>query len=292
LRGKSTAAARAAGDALVSRGYHAQVARAGTELNLFWHGAMREPVRVGDDGALRLAGSGKSVKPSALVAMMRERPEDVSPGVLLRPMVQDRLFPTAAYVGGPSEIAYWAQVNAVYPLFDAVPPAVAPRAGATLLEPKVARILDRFGIAWPALAGDVEAVVGEALTALLPDDFPALFERERDVLRKSFGRLEERVTAFDPSLKGAVTTAAGRMEHEATGLEKKLMQVWKRRQDESVQQIRRAAGLLFPGGKLQERAHAPLAYMARYGPGLAAHLARSLGKPGSHVLVPLGGKDP
>lgn len=292
LMGRSSAAALETGRALERRGYHAQISRAGNELNLFWHEAAREAVRVGGDGSLRLAGSGRSLGAGELVAAMRERPGDVSPGVLLRPLMQDYLFPTAAYVGGPSEVAYWAQVNALYPLFDAAPPAVAPRAGATLLEPRIAKSLERFGIAWPALAGDAEAVIGETLRALLPDDFPETFAREREIQRKSFERLETKVAGFDPSLKAAVSTAAGKVEHEGTGLEKKLMQVWKRRQDESVQQIRRAAAQLFPQGRLQERVHSPLGYMARYGPDLTARLERSLGTPGSHVLVPLGGKDP
>ncbi len=290
LVGRSSGAARSAGEALTARGYHAQISRTGDELNLFWHETVREAVRVGDDGALRLASSGRRVAPLDMIGMMRDRPEDVSPGVLLRPVMQDHLFPTAAYVGGPAEIAYWAQVNAVYPLFDAVPPAVVPRAGATLLEPKVAKVLERFAIPWPSLAGNVETVIGQSLRALLPDDYPELFAREREVLKRSFERLDEKVSAFDPSLKSAVSTAAGKTEHEALGLERKLMQVWKRRQEDSVQQIRKAAGLLFPKGELQERVHSPLGYAARYGPEFLATLSRSLRTPGSHVLVPLGGK--
>jgi hypothetical protein len=69
------------------------------------------------------------------------------------------------------------------------------------------------------------------------------------------------------------------------------MQVWKRRQEESVSQIRRAAGHLFPHGGLQERTASALGYLARYGPGLLARLGDALGTPGAHVLVPLGGPE-
>ncbi len=291
LMGGSSRAARERGEELTRRGYHAQIARAGNELNLFWHEEVREAVRVAEDGTLRLGARGKSMKPEALIAALRARPENASPGVLLRPMMQDYLLPTAAYVGGPSEVAYWAQVYALYPLFDMPAPAVAPRAGATLLEPKAAKTLARFGLEWTALAGDVEAVIGEAIRSLLSDDFPKTFERERETWQKSFERLEEKVVKFDPSLKAAVTTAARKVEHEGLGLERKLMQVWKRRQEESVQQIRRARAHLFPEGKLQERVYSPVGYAARFGPELMAQLAAGLGGPGSHVLIALGGSD-
>jgi len=288
LAGKSSVAARERGEALVARGYHAQILRAGNELNLFLHRERREPIRVGEDGLFHLAG-GQTMRPAELLAAIRERPEDASAGVLLRPMMQDHLLPTAAYVGGPAEVAYWAQVYALYPLFEMTPPAIAPRAGATILEHKAAKTLQRFGIEWQTMAGDVEVVIADALRAFLPDDFPGAFARERDGWRESFGRLEEKVASFDPSLKMAVATAAGRLQHESEHLEKKLMSVWKRRHEESVLQIRRARGQLFPQGHLQERIYGPVGFTARYGPSFAPRLAEALGGPGEHALVSLGG---
>lgn len=289
LGGGSSAAAKERGEALEKAGYHAQIGRAGNELNLFWHAREREAIRVTDSGAFRLMASGQEVTASKLLAMIRNRPADVSPGVLLRPLMQDFLLPTAVYVGGPAEVAYWAQVYALYPLFDQDPPAVAPRAGATLLEPKVARTLDRFGLEWNALAGDAESAVNAGLKALLPEDFERVFQRERGELESALRRLKESVAAFDPSLEAAITTTGNRVEREIEALEKKLMHVWKRRQEESVQQIRRAHGHLFPHGALQERQAAFFGYYARYGPPLIERLRGSLGKPGSHTLVTLGG---
>lgn len=288
LGGGSSLAAKERGEDLEKAGYHAQIGRAGNELNLFWHGREREAVRVTEAGAFRLASSGQELSGSKLLALIRNRPADVSPGVLLRPLVQDHLLPTAAYVGGPAEVAYWAQVYALYPLFDLAPPAVAPRAGATLLEAKVSRVLDRFGLDWKSLAGDPEQAVQAGLRALLPEDFGQLFERERGELEAVLGRLKAAVAAFDPSLESAIVTAGHRVEREIEGLERKLMHVWKRRQEESVHQIRRAHGHLFPRGHLQERTVSLLGYAARYGPPLLERLRQSLGAPGSHTLISLG----
>jgi bacillithiol biosynthesis cysteine-adding enzyme BshC len=289
LGGRSAAVARDRGEALVRRGYHAQIARAGNELNLFWHGdAEREAVRVDEDGAFRAAGGQRWTR-QELIAAGRARPEDLSPGVLLRPLVEDYLLPTAAYVGGPSEVAYWAQVFALYPLFEMAPPAIAPRAGATLLEPKVARTLNKFHLSWEALSGDVEVVIREALRAILPEQFRGVFEEERKKWSDGFRRIEEQVLAFDPSLKPAVIAAHGRVEREIETLEKKLLHVWKRRQEESVQQIRRARSHLFPHGELQERVACYAGFASRHGAWLTERLTDALQDPGAHELVSLGG---
>ncbi|HET9941499.1 MAG TPA: bacillithiol biosynthesis cysteine-adding enzyme BshC [Candidatus Eisenbacteria bacterium] len=289
LGGRSAAVARDRGEALVRRGYHAQIARAGNELNLFWHGgAEREAVRVDEDGAFRAAGGQRWTRQELLDAV-RARPEDLSPGVLLRPLVEDYLLPTAAYVGGPSEVAYWAQVFALYPLFEMAPPAIAPRAGATLLEPKVARTLNKFHLSWESLSGDVEVVIREALRAILPEQFRDVFEEERKKWSDGFRKIEEQVLAFDPSLKPAVITAHGRVEREIETLEKKLLHVWKRRQEESVQQIRRARSHLFPHGELQERVACYAGFASRHGAWLTERLMDALQDPGAHELVSLGG---
>ena len=288
LGGESARVARDRGAELVARGYHAQIARTGNELNLFWHEERREPLRMAE-GAIRVSESGARWSQAEFMKALRDAPEKASPGVLLRPLMQDYLLPTAAYVGGPAEVAYWAQIHPLYPLFDLTPPAVTPRAGATLLESKISKTLDRFGLDWASLAGDVEPILSETLRRLLPDDFPERFEQERKNWDASFQRLDAVVTAFDPSLRSAVNTAAGKVQHEGRELEKKLMQVWKRRQEESVSQIRRAAGHLFPQGGLQERTLSVIGFLARYGPELISRLRDSLGAPGTHVIVPLGG---
>ena len=95
--------------------------------------------------------------------------------------------------------------------------------------------------------------------------------------------------AFDPSLKPAVVTAHGRVEREIETLEKKLLHVWKRRQEESVQQIRRARAHLFPHGELQERVASYVGFGSRHGAWLTERLTDALQDPGAHELVSLGG---
>ena len=87
-----------------------------------------------------------------------------------------------------------------------------------------------------------------------------------------------------------MANAETRLEREIEALEKKLLTVWKRRHEESVTKIRKARESLFPNGGLQERVCSPLGFAARHGPWLITRLEESLGAPGSHTLVPLGGE--
>ena len=111
--------------ALSAAGYHAQVKVDENFTGLFgYHGRSRQPLRPNE---LRNGISW-------------------SPNVLLRPVVQDTLFPTAAYVGGPAEVAYFAQAAAVYETLGKPMPPIFPRISATVIEPRVARIKEKYAL--------------------------------------------------------------------------------------------------------------------------------------------------
>jgi hypothetical protein len=92
----------------------------------------------------------------------------VQPNVLLRPIVQDRLFPTACYIAGPSELAYLAQLKGVYAQFGVEPPMLYSRASATILDSAAARFLDRYPLPLEALQPQDESSLNRLLESLLP----------------------------------------------------------------------------------------------------------------------------
>ena len=129
--GQTGKLAALAGTDLTARGYHAQVHTQDESLALFHLSDGRRPIRhqdghfvVGDD----------SFAAAALLKQATEAPAGFSPNVLLRPVVQDTIFPTICYVAGPNELAYLGQLRGVYSHFGVPMPLMYPRASATLVD--------------------------------------------------------------------------------------------------------------------------------------------------------------
>ncbi|RPI05965.1 MAG: bacillithiol biosynthesis cysteine-adding enzyme BshC, partial [Zetaproteobacteria bacterium] len=128
---------------LRSAGYPAQIEARPDGVNCFLLQDGRRAL-ARDSAGFALRDTGEIVPAATLHRIARETPERFSPNVALRPVVQDTLFPTLAYVAGPGELAYFAQLRPVYDLFGVPMPAVVPRATLSLVDPRSARLLERF----------------------------------------------------------------------------------------------------------------------------------------------------
>ena len=125
-------------------GFHAQVKVARESTLLFYNvDGIRQPLRQRNG---KYFAGGATFTADELRAAIEKTPEAFTPNVLLRPVVQDTLLPTAAYVGGPAEIAYMAQAQVVYRQLLGRMPAMLPRASFTIIEPAVARLLKKYGL--------------------------------------------------------------------------------------------------------------------------------------------------
>ena len=189
LRGtaRTSELVREAGKAMDALGHAPQVAPAHDSANLFYLDASgRRPIKI-RDGEYVIGDTRRTV--SDLAAEAAAHPERFSPNVVLRPIVQDRVFPTACYVAGPSELAYQAQLGQVYKEFGVEPPLLYSRASATLLDSASARFLERHDIVFETLQAQDESVLNHLLERQLPPSIErVLQETERQVVDQH-GRL-------------------------------------------------------------------------------------------------------
>ncbi|HET9218550.1 MAG TPA: bacillithiol biosynthesis BshC [Terriglobia bacterium] len=234
--------------ALTDAGYHAQVKVDDTFTGLF-----------GYRGRSRVA----------------LRPDDLkngvswSPNVLLRPIVQDSLFPTAAYVAGPAEVAYFAQASAVYQTLERPMPPIFPRISATLIEPRIARIRDKYGL-------DLEDVfrgrehLRRKMVSTTEDD--SAFDRVTGAIEAELNSLASLLTAVDETLAGALDTSRQKVKHQLESLHNKYINAVSRRNELLDRHLDSVCNSLFPEKKQQERVINISSLFARYGSELVSRL--------------------
>jgi bacillithiol synthase len=271
--GRTALLAARAGADLVARGYHMQVTPHAGSAALFQLDGGRVPV--GHEDA-RFIADGVAVSEAEMVARARARPETFSPNVLLRPLVQDTLLPTVAYVAGPNELAYLAQLRGVYEAFGVPMPLMQPRATATLIDAAGARFLSRYGVPLEALQARDEHALNELLKTLLPPSVERTIREAHDDLASRMEAVIDAVAAIDPTLEGRARSSLGRMQHELGTLHAKVLQAAKRRDDTLRRQFTHVQAQAFPGGQPQERAVGGISFVARYGPAVVTRLLEEL----------------
>jgi uncharacterized protein YllA (UPF0747 family) len=215
-------------------------------------------------------------------------PGGFSPNVLLRPIVQDTLFPTICYVAGPSELAYLGQLRGVYEQFGVPMPLMFPRTTATLLDSGATRFLEKYGVAFLDLRTPDESALNKLLEAQLPASVEESLRDATTQTQQSMARVVDALPALDPTLAGAAKTTLGKMEHELQSLHSKVIHSAKKRDETLRRQFVRAQAQAFPHGHPQERTLGVVYFLNKYGPGLVDLLLEELPIDlGQHWLVTL-----
>ena len=185
--------------------------------------------------------------------MARRAPASFSPNVLLRPLVQDTLFPTICYVAGPSELAYLGQLRGVYESFGIPMPLMYPRATATLVDSATARFLNRYDVPLEVLQPQDESALNRLLESQIPQTVEQAIKDAEEAVARTMARVIEAMPAVDPTLAGAAKTTLGKMEHDLRGLQSKMIHAAKKRDETLRRQFARAQAQVFPLGHAQER---------------------------------------
>lgn len=255
--------------ALVQDGFATAVhVRAGAPLAFFHPGGAEGPrVRLepaaGGDGFAEVGG-GAVHSTAELAAALAADPMRFSTSALLRPIVQDTLLPTAAYVGGPAEVGYFAQLPPIYRAFDQPLPLVVPRARFRIADERARRLLDRLGL----VVADAERPEAELLGRLRGParggDGPEGGDDPCDVSARllapftaAHGALAAAMAGSglgsEPGIDRALARTRASVERAITRLAGKVERAALYRDAARVDAVRRLRALLVPGGAPQER---------------------------------------
>jgi len=194
--------------------------------------------------------------------------EERGPNVLLRPVVERAILPTATYIGGPAEIAYFAQVSPIAETLGVPRPAIVPRWSCTIIEPHVERVLEKLHLV-PEDFRHPHEVDARIARAHLPKRVIDELNATRVLLDKKLDDLADAVEKERAPVSPAVTGGLrASLVRRLERFERRLIAAAKKQHADIMQEIATARGSLYPLGKPQERALNFVPLLARYGPGL------------------------
>jgi len=230
-----------------------------------------EQVKVDDGFTGFFAYRGKSRQPL--------RPDELgtdlflSANVLVRPAMQDAIFPTAAYVGGPAEIAYFGQAAAVYDTLKRPVPPVYPRISATVVEPRTARALKKYEIEFLDVFHGRDFLRRKAVASVQGVE---AFDRARDQMTVELESLRPVLNAVDATLGGALDTSRQKVLHQVEALRTRFINAEARRNETLERHLETICSSLFPQKKLQERVTNVSSFIGRYGLSFLSRLEEAL----------------
>jgi bacillithiol biosynthesis cysteine-adding enzyme BshC len=257
---------------LEADGYHAQVLVAEGGSLLFLIDAL-----TGERLALkRLADgwkAGRQLYTTAdLLAILDEAPERISPNALLRPVFQDTILPTAAYVGGPAEIAYFAQSAVLYEAILGRVTPVLPRLSATLIEPAIATVMDRHEVQLPDAMTTAEALAQRLGARAMPIEGKRKLAAVGQSMDAELAALTSYLGAMDESLGRSATISGNKMRYQMNRL-RRMAATFELQKEASLRKHADALALhLFPEGHPQERLTGGVWFLAAAGEDLIARL--------------------
>ena len=268
----------ARGKELESAGYHQQVKVTPSSTLLF---TIRDGARIPIHR--RLNGNSteclvrdEKISQQDLLHQIATAPHNFSPNVLLRPVVQDHLLPTLAYTGGTAEVAYFAQAAVVYEEIKGRVTPIVPRFSATIIDPKIQGLLERYALSVQDLFVGEDAVREKIAKKILPEELQSAFDRAAQTLDQSLAAVRAALLQLDKTLGEAADNAGSKMQHQLETLRSRAARAELRQSELAARHAQQLTSSLYPNKSLQEREIGGIYYLARHGDDLLHQLYENL----------------
>jgi bacillithiol biosynthesis cysteine-adding enzyme BshC len=265
-----TAAVRERNRALEAAGYHAQVhVEDQTSFVFLLENGRRYTLRRFGRDYLQ---NGRRFSTEELM----ERAAQLSPNALLRPVVEDSMLPTVAYIGGPAELAYLAQSEVIYRAILGRMPVPVHRAGFTLLDQRCRKLMTRYGLSLADCAHGEDAVRDRIAARLIPPALSGTLARTKATVEHAVDNLARDLASFDASLAAALGKNRQKMLYQLAKMERKIGRETMARDARVARDAAYLSGLVYPQRHLQERLYSILPFLAKHGMGLIDDLYECL----------------
>src|SRR5579883_2252771 len=178
------------------------------------------------------------------------RADSLSPNALLRPVIQDSVLPTVAYIGGPAEVAYLAQSAAIYRTILGRMPVAVPRTGFTILDQRTEKLMQRYAIAFTDLFHGEEPLRQRIAGRLVPPAVRQAMGQTAAAVEEALRRLRRELDAFDPTLAAAMDRSGRKIQYQLGKIDRKAGREAMRRDERAARDAAYIYGLIYPERRL------------------------------------------
>lgn len=277
---------------LQNQGYPLQIEKEETNSHLFVYQDGKRHSLLKIDSEFRTRNSQLAAGESGILEMIEQKPTCFSPNVVLRPVLQNWLLPVIAYVGGPGEIAYHAQLKEIYSLFGLEMPILYPRQSITIVETRLAEYMEKYGLT-------EEDIVQQRLTERLEEELEArdeldisgVFRGVKEEFREEYRNLIDKISKIDKNLEELGKNNLERIIGQVEYLEDKTKQFHQKNNKILLRQFKKLRNNLLPQDKLQERVFNIMPYLIKYGTGFIDELVDYFDLSFEHRFYYLGGEE-
>ena len=243
--------------------YHAQVKV--KPVNLFYSDEkgryLIEPV----DEEFRFKGKRKRIGKIELLNLLHYDPSSFSPNVLLRPICQDYILPTAVYVGGPSELSYFAQVMPNYSFFEVVDPIIFPRSSATIIEKHIFSTLQKYDLSISDIFRKKRELINRVLKSISDIDINSLFSETKNNIDLELEKIKSTLLAIDKNLIDSTNKSMQRIFQNLEVIKEKSEKAQAAKHETVIKQLDKVRMVIYPQENLQERELSFINFANKYG---------------------------
>lgn len=269
---------------LTTHGYHVQAQTTPTNIFIHEQGKRLKVSRL-QDGMYQLGS--RTLTQADLLTLMEQHPESVTPNVLLRPVIQDHIFPNCCYIGGPGEVSYFAQLPELYAAMDVVPAAVIARHSISILEGRSTQFFEKHPLPIEHFFQSYEAFERELVRLLENPAIAEAFDVAEQQQEELFRHLSSLIIPLEPTLGATVDKTKNHILQALNELHGKVRKAQKRQEETTMSKARKIHNLLYPLNTLQERSLSFLYFVNKYGQEVCSAMMQSVvaEPPNQHYIV-------
>ncbi|HEO69877.1 MAG TPA: bacillithiol biosynthesis cysteine-adding enzyme BshC, partial [Candidatus Hydrogenedentes bacterium] len=274
--GATAASLAEAGERLRGLGFPQQIAKEPSECSFFLSLGHRRIKVLYEEGRFILQAERLECTREDMHDLLAAVPDRFSPNVALRCIVQQQLFPAAAYVAGPGEVAYWAQLRDLFDRFNLPMPVVYPRARCTLTSLKLSKLMRKLGLSTDTLFQPEEELLRDALRHVAESPARSVLERHRTSLETALGSLVGELAPMDANAGDMARSVSESVRARLDDIDRLLAERNCDQVEAVTRQIARLSNALAPFRKPQERVYTVFSFLFEHGWELVPRLVESL----------------